>query len=104
MQEAFENQRLPVYGTVAVFFPEHQVMGHVNLKECLERIVMPVEMIIGKDFRETFLIVVVCVPQRVIKVKEDGFVSCVHPTSITKYLPRLQNNSGSKITMVKFPF
>jgi len=79
-------------------------MGHIPLKECLERIVMPIKPIIGKNFLKTFSIVVVCIPQGVVKIKEDGLVSGFHPTSITKYLPKLQNNSGSSTTNVKLPF
>ena len=100
--EAVDDKRLPVDLSRTVLLPKQLVVRPIDSKESLEGGIIPVKVVIGIKLFEAFFIIMVRIPKGIVQIYKEVFVFH-HPTSITRYLPRLQNVFGSVMFSVRLP-
>ena len=103
IEETVQDERGPVDLASAVFRPQIEVVRHIDTIESLEGGIIPIQVIIGINLFEAFLIIMVRIPQGIVQIDEKAFVHRYQLTSITKYLPKLQKAFSSFIYKVRLP-
>ena len=100
VQETLNDQELPINLSRPILCPKREVVGHVISIKSLEGGIIPAQSVVGIDLFEAFFIIMVRIPQGIVQVDEQVLIRH-YPTSITKYLPKLQNAFSSLIFKVR---